>query len=222
MIGILHPIYDAILNTRSQKSFSLYLYISRRRSKALHFFLIFFSWCLFYNICILCNSSGDNFAFICSPLFYSSPMYLLLAMVLTIVCVSPYSIFFFTFILLTLLFGDTFSTPNTSLTPLYFLHAVSMSCYNIKTSELHHPGFFIGKMLPSTRIIVIDMSGRAKTFQFAPFATVFDLKLQINHKWNSLKECYWLSCKGKTLLDHIPLDSISGIVVMNGRLFVGV
>ena len=91
----------------------------------------------------------------------------------------------------------------------------------IKLVEFHHPGFCFGTVFTSKRfvtsILVIDVTGKSHSFTFAPHAMVFDLKSQINSKFNITSDLYWLSNKGKPLQhDFVPLKEISaGAAIMN-------
>ena len=97
----------------------------------------------------------------------------------------------------------------------------------IKLVEFHHPGFCFGMVFRSKRfvtsVLVIDVTGKSHSFTFAPHAMVFDLKSQINSKFNITSDLYWLSNKGKPLQhEFVPLREISaGAVIMNGRLTGG-
>ena len=74
-----------------------------------------------------------------------------------------------------------------------------------------------------TSVLVIDVTRKSHSFTFAPHAMVFDLKSQINSKFNITSDLYWLSNKGKPLQhEFVPLREISaGAVIMNGRLTGG-
>ena len=72
-----------------------------------------------------------------------------------------------------------------------------------------------------TFILVIDGKGKSHSFFFAPYATVFDLRSQVNSKFNITSDLYWLSNRGKPLHDFVSLKEISGAVIMNGRLTGG-
>lgn len=97
-----------------------------------------------------------------------------------------------------------------------------MAYPTFKSLELHYPGFFIGTFLRSkrfiTQITMLDTANRVQMFTFAPYATVSDLCLQIDQKYQDSKNTYWLSCCGKPLRENISLNRISGLVIMNGRL----
>ena len=73
-----------------------------------------------------------------------------------------------------------------------------------------------------TSILVVDITGKSHSFTFAPHATRFDLRSQVNCKLNLTSDLYWLSSRGKPLHDFIPLNEINEAVIMNGRLIVGV
>ena len=91
--------------------------------------------------------------------------------------------------------------------------------------KCYHPGFFFSMAFKSKRfvtfILVIDVKGKSHSFFFAPYATVFDLRSQVNSKFNITSDLYWLSNRGKPLHDFVSLKEISGAVIMNGRLTGG-
>lgn len=97
----------------------------------------------------------------------------------------------------------------------------------IKLVEYHHPGFYFGTVFRSKRfvtsILVTDVTGKSHSCTFASHAMVFDLKSQINSKFNITSDLSWLSNKSKPLQhDLMPLQEISaGAVIMNGRLTGG-
>lgn len=74
-----------------------------------------------------------------------------------------------------------------------------------------------------TSILVTDVTGKSHSCTFASHAMVFDLKSQINSKFNITSDLSWLSNKSKPLQhDFVPLQEISaGAVIMNGRLTGG-
>ena len=56
----------------------------------------------------------------------------------------------------------------------------------------------------------------------APYATIKDLRSQINTKFRITSDLYWLSCGGKPLFHFLLLGEIRGTVCMHGRLMGGV
>ena len=72
-----------------------------------------------------------------------------------------------------------------------------------------------------TTISVFDITGKAHIFTFAPYGTVRDLRSQVNSKFKVTSDLYWLSCRGKPLHDFLPLNEITGTVIMHGRLIGG-
>ena len=72
-------------------------------------------------------------------------------------------------------------------------------------------------MLHLQCILVIDITGKSHSFTFA-HATVFNLRSQVNSKFNITSDLYRLSTSGKPLHDFVSLKEISGAVIMNERL----
>ena len=91
--------------------------------------------------------------------------------------------------------------------------------------KFHHTGVFFSMVFKSKRfvtfILVIDVTGKSHSFSFARYATVFDLRSQVNSKFNITSDLYWLSNRGKPLHDFVSLKEISGAVIMNGHLTGG-
>ena len=91
--------------------------------------------------------------------------------------------------------------------------------------KFHHPGFFFSMVFKSKRfvtfIVVIDVKRISHSFFFAAYATVFDLRSQVNSKFNITSDLYWLSNRSKPLHDFVSLKEISGAVIMNVRLTGG-
>ena len=73
-----------------------------------------------------------------------------------------------------------------------------------------------------TTIQIVVITGRPHTLTFAPYATIQDLRSQINTKFRITSDLYWLSCCGKPLFDSLLLEEIRGTVFMHGRLMGGV
>lgn len=137
----LDPLYDLIFNSGPRKTFFLNLHILEKRSKLLRSWLVLLS--LFYNICIVIQArySGTEL-FSISLLCHSNILYLLFLLIFTIVAISPHSVVMGTFIILTLMFGDTFfnNTPNVSIktnivwTAFYLLYGLIMAYPTIKST----------------------------------------------------------------------------------------
>ena len=79
--------------------------------------------------------------------------------------------------------------------------------------EFHHPGFLFRPKELATTISVIDIIGKVHLFTFVPFATITDLRSQVNSKFKITSNLYWLSCCGKPLRDSLSLNEISGTVI---------
>ena len=84
--------------------------------------------------------------------------------------------------------------------------------------QFHHPVFFFRIVFKSKRfvssLLVIDVTGKSHSFSFAPYVTVFDLRSQINSKFNITSDLYWLPNKGKPLHDFVSLKETSGAVIV--------
>ena len=80
--------------------------------------------------------------------------------------------------------------------------------------EFHNPGFLFRSKTLATTISVIDIIGKVHLFAFAPCATISKFKVTSN--------LYWLSCCGKPLCGNLPLNEITGTVIMHGRLIGGI
>jgi len=59
-------------------------------------------------------------------------------------------------------------------------------------------------------ILVIDITGKSHSFTFAPYATVFNLRSQVNSKFNITSDLYRLSTSGKPLHDCVIKRNIWG------------
>lgn len=108
---------------------------------------------------------------------------------------------------------------------LYLFLGMLLSYSCLKMVTFHHPGFFLSMVFKSKRfvtsILVTDVTRKSHYFSFAPYATVFDLRSQMNSKFNITSDLYWLSNRGKPLHDFVSLKEISGAVIMNGHLTGG-
>ena len=86
---------------------------------------------------------------------------------------------------------DASYSHHTNLPPLlptlYIFLGIWLSYSCIKIVEFHHPGFFFSMLFGLKRfvtsILVQDITGKAHSFVFAPYATVFNLTTQINFKF---------------------------------------
>ena len=108
---------------------------------------------------------------------------------------------------------------------LYLSFGVLLNNPCAKLLELHQLGFLFGMLIRSKRFVttiqVVDMAGKSHTYTFAAYATIKNLRSQVNTKFRITSDFYWLSCLGKPLLDFLPLDDISRTVFMRGRLTGG-
>lgn len=161
-----------------------------------------------------------------------SPCFILwMIVIMAIILVSPYPIAFSIFALTSLLVGecfgnDTFSNNVPLLDSLlYITHGLALSYPNLKAVNFHHPGALVGYILPCkfkyhTTVHVKDIwAGITRTFKFAPYATLSDLRKQINNKLIIQSSLYWLSCNGKPLRDCFKLENLEGAVEMNGFMW---
>ena len=163
--------------------------------------------------------------------FYSDPVYLGIgAVVLTIADLShPLLLSSLIYIAIAITMGQNFDASSRHcfkiqlVSPmLYLLFGVLLSNPCVKMIELYHLGFLFSMVVWSKRfvktILVIDIRGKAHTFSFAPYDTIKDVRYQINTKFQITNHFYWLSCGGKPLHVFVPLEEITGTVIINGQL----
>lgn len=232
VITILEPVYDVLLNNHSHQRFSLSAFVQGKKCTIISTLLSLLSLCFFYAILIILSNNCSQFFF-----NYHTPIYILIVMVLIIAASCPHSFFMSSFLVLNLIFGNAVihdtrppnsTDSNICWALLYLIQGILMWYPCIKNVDIHHPGFFMGnlfKLLPfntfSKQVDVVDTSHNLHRFTFAPYATVSDLHVQISLKLKISKSYYWLSCAGKPLREHISLNSVLGLVLMNGRIFGG-
>jgi hypothetical protein len=96
----------------------------------------------------------------------------------------------------------------------------------VKMGEFHHPGFLFSMVFKSTRLVTsILVVGYNKKVTFVlplPYATILNLRSQINSKSNLTSDLFWQSNCGKPLHDFVPLKAITGAVIINRHLTGGV
>lgn len=155
----------------------------------------------------------------------SAPMYLVpFALILTISAL-PYPFLVGSFVISIIAVGENFNASyrHTTEMPLvfpilYLFLGLLLSYSSVKMVELYHPGFLLSVVFRSKRfvtsILVVDITGKSHSFTFAPHATIFDLRSQINSKFNLTSDLYWLSGCCKPLHDFIPLNEITGVVII--------
>ena len=161
------------------------------------------------------------------------PVYLATAAFLLIISALPFSFFVGLYVVTIIIFGETFDASSRSCTEmpllfpiLYLSFGVLLSYPCARLLELHHPGFLFSMLIRSKRLMttiqIVDITGKPHTLTFAPYATIKDLKSQINTKFRITSDLYWLSCCGKPSFDFLLLEEIRGTVFMHGRLMGGV
>lgn len=230
LLCLLDPVYKTCLNVKPLSKFSLVQYFWSLTSK---FFLsIIMITCLFLFHGILLNFDTTQNLVLVHKL-RSAPMYLVpFALILTISAL-PYPFLVGSFVISIIAVGENFNASyrHTTEMPLvfpilYLFLGLLLSYSSVKMVELYHPGFLLSVVFRSKRfvtsILVVDITGKSHSFTFAPHATIFDLRSQINSKFNLTSDLYWLSGCCKPLHDFIPLNEITGAVIMNGRLIGGV
>ena len=162
----------------------------------------------------------------------SVPFYLAATVLLLTISALPYRFLAVLYLVTAITVGESFDASSIHPTDipllfpaLYLFLGMLLSYSCLKMVKFHHPGFFLSMVLKSKRfvtsILVIDVTGKSHSFSFAPYATVFDLRSQMNSKFNITSDLYWLSNRGKPLHDFVSLKEISGAVIMNGRLTGG-
>ena len=160
-------------------------------------------------------------------------MYLVPTALILITSALPYPLLVVSFVVSVIAVGENFdaSYKQTTEMPLFFpifylCLGLLWSYPALKLLEFHHPGFLLSVFFRSKRfvtsILVVDITGKSHSFTFAPHATIFDLRSQVNCKLNLTSDLYWLSSRGKPLHYFTPLNEINGAVIMNGRLIGGV
>ena len=137
--------------------------------------------------------------------------------------------FFLIFWITSLILGLYFANAHCSLLDslFYIIHGLVLCYPCLQNVNFHHPGPLLGLVFPcdnkyKIRIRVIDVTGAFHLFTFAPHADVSDLRSQINTKLRIESSLYWLSSSGKPLYNgKIKLQSLNGLIIMNGRLLGG-
>ena len=228
-LSLLDPVYNILLHVKPQFNFSLVQYFQRLKSQL--FFSCLMTICLFVSHGFLLNLGITNNCSLKCELQY--PVYLATAAFLLIISALPFSFFVGLYVVTIIIFGETFDASSRSCTEmplpfpiLYLSFGVLLSYPCAKLLELHHPGFLFSMLIRSKRLIttiqVVDITGKPHTLTFAPYATIKDLRSQINTKFRITSDLYWLSCCGKPLFDFLLLEEIRGTVFMHGRLMGGV
>ena len=228
-LSLLDPVYKSLLHVHltPRFNFSLVQYFWSLKSKV--FLSSLMTICLFVSHGILLHLGITNSSFNCE-LPYA--VYLVTAAIVFIISVLPFPFVVGSYVVTIIIFGEMFDATSRSclempvLFPiLYLSFGVLLSYPCTKLLELHHPGFLFGKLIRSKRFVttiqLVDITGKSHIFSFAPYATIKDLRSQINAKFRITSDLYWLSCCGKPLRDFLPLNEISRTVFMHGRLTGG-
>ena len=228
-LSLLDPVYNILLHVKPQFNFSLVQYFQRLKSQLFSSCLM--TICLFVSHGFLLNLGITKNCSLKCELQY--PVYLATAAFLLIISALPFSFFVGLYVVTIIIFGETFDASSRSCTEmpllfpiLYLSFGVLLSYPCAKLLELHHPGFLFSMLIRSKRLMttiqVVDITGKPHTLTFAPYATIKDLRSQINTKFRITSDLYWLSCCGKPLFDFLLLEEIRGTVFMHGRLMGGV
>lgn len=148
--------------------------------------------------------------------------------------VLPYPFVVVSYVVSVMALGETFDADSRHSLEMPLVFPILHLCFGVlaisypcaKMVELHHPGFLLSMVLRPKRFVttisVIDITSKAHIFTFAPYGTVRDLRSQVNSKFKITSDLYWLSCRGKPLCDFLPLNEITGTVIMHGRLNGGI
>ena len=229
VLPFLELLRNSCLQIKSRSRFSLVHYFWSLASKIFLFLVMVTCLLLYYSI-LLNLSPTQTLA-----VGHSVPFYLAATVLILTLSALPCGFLAVSYLVISTTVGKSFDANSVYPTdlPLLFpslniffgMLLIGYPC--IKLVEYHHPGFCFGMVFRSKRfvtsVLVIDVTGKSHSFTFAPHAMVFDLKSQINSKFNITSDLYWLSNKGKPLQhEFVPLREISaGAVIMNGRLTGG-
>ena len=145
------------------------------------------------------------------------PVHFTTAAFLLIISALPFSFFVGLYVVTIVIFGETFDASSRSCTEmpllfpiLYLSFGVLLSYPCARLLELHQPGFLFSMLIRSKRLMttihIVDITGKPHTLTFAPYATIKDLRSQINTKFRITSDLYWLSCCGKPLFDFLLLE----------------
>ena len=155
----------------------------------------------------------------------SVPFYLAAAVLVLTISALPYRFLAVLCLVTAITVGESFDSSSihpTDIPPLfpslYLFLGMLLSYSCLKMVKFHHPGFFLNMVFKSKRfvtsILVLDVTGKSHSCSFAPYATVFDLRSQMNSKFNITSDLYWLSNRGKPLHYFVSLKEISGAVIV--------
>ena len=148
---------------------------------------------------------------------HSVPFYLAATSLILTISALPYQFLAVPYLGFVTTVGESFYASSTHprdllLFPVLYLSLGTLLSYPcIKMVELHHPGIFFNmvfrlkRLLHLQGILVIDITGKSHSFTFAPYATVFNLRSQVNSKFNITSDLYRLSTSGKPLHDFVSL-----------------
>ena len=122
---------------------------------------------------------------------YSVLFYLAATVLLLTISALPYRFLGVLYLVTTTTVGESFDASSIHPTDfpllfpaLYLFLGMLLSYSCLKMVNFHHPGFFFSMVFKSktfvTSILVTDVTGKSHSFSFAPCATVFDLRSQMN------------------------------------------
>ena len=122
---------------------------------------------------------------------YSVLFYLAATVLLLTISALPYRFLGVLYLVTATTVGENFDASSIHPTDLpllfpavYLFLGMLLSYSCLKMVNFHHPGFFFSMVFKSktfvTSILVTDVTGKSHSFSFAPCATVFDLRSQMN------------------------------------------
>ena len=88
--------------------------------------------------------------------------------------------------------GETFDGSSRSCTEMPLLFPILYFSFGVLLS--YPCAMLIRSKRLITTIQVVDITGKPHTLTFAPYATIKDLRSQINTKFRITSDLYWLSC----------------------------
>ena len=192
-LSLLDPVYNILLHVKPQFNFSLVQYFRRLKSQL--FFSYLMTICLFVSDGFLLNLGiTKNCSLKCEPEY---PVYLATAAFLLIISALPFSFFVGLYVVTIIIFGETFDASSRSCTEMPLLFPILYFSFGVLLS--YPCAMLIRFKRLITTIQVVDITGKPHTLTFAPYATIKDLRSQINTKFRITSDLYWLSCCGKPL-----------------------
>ena len=225
-LHLLEPFRKTCLQFRSTSKYSLVQYFWSLASKV--FLSTVMVACLLLHYSILFNITTIQSLAVGN----SVPFYLAATVLLLTISALPCRFLAVLYLVTAITVGESFDASSIHPTDipllfpaLYLFLGMLLSYSYLKMVKFHHPGVFLSMVFKSKRfvtsILALNVTGKSHSFSFAPCATVFDLRSQMNSKFNITSDLYWLSNRGKPLHDFVSLKEISGAVIMNGHLSRG-